>query len=244
MNHNGFGAGNFKALFEAIEVEQGKRGNLEVEDKQGRSLWGDMDTAKEDPVFGLKRVFMQDTNPNKVLLGVGTYVDEHGQPFVLPSVQMAEKIVTEKYENDKNYSFPEGIPEFRAQAAKLMFGDSPILDRLATCQTVSGTGALQTGFKFLKSFTKERNVYMTDPSWSLHTDIIERAGFRPIPLTYYKNKEIDEVKFQRDLRQVPNGSIVLLQSGCHNPTGLDPEWSPILDIVKEKNLIVFFDSAY
>ncbi|XP_023030347.1 4-hydroxyphenylpyruvate dioxygenase [Leptinotarsa decemlineata] len=27
-NHNGFGAGNFKALFEAIEVEQNKRGNL------------------------------------------------------------------------------------------------------------------------------------------------------------------------------------------------------------------------
>lgn len=27
-NHNGFGAGNFKALFEAIEVEQARRGNL------------------------------------------------------------------------------------------------------------------------------------------------------------------------------------------------------------------------
>ena len=27
-NHNGFGAGNFKSLFEAIEAEQDKRGNL------------------------------------------------------------------------------------------------------------------------------------------------------------------------------------------------------------------------
>ena len=27
-NHNGFGAGNFQALFEAIEMEQAKRGNL------------------------------------------------------------------------------------------------------------------------------------------------------------------------------------------------------------------------
>ncbi|XP_055693461.1 4-hydroxyphenylpyruvate dioxygenase [Lutzomyia longipalpis] len=27
-NHNGFGAGNFKSLFEAIELDQGKRGNL------------------------------------------------------------------------------------------------------------------------------------------------------------------------------------------------------------------------
>jgi 4-hydroxyphenylpyruvate dioxygenase len=27
-NHQGFGAGNFKALFESIEIEQGRRGNL------------------------------------------------------------------------------------------------------------------------------------------------------------------------------------------------------------------------
>lgn len=27
-NHSGFGAGNFKALFESIEAEQSKRGNL------------------------------------------------------------------------------------------------------------------------------------------------------------------------------------------------------------------------
>ena len=27
-NHNGFGAGNFKALFEAIEADQAARGNL------------------------------------------------------------------------------------------------------------------------------------------------------------------------------------------------------------------------
>ena len=27
-NHSGFGAGNFKALIESIEIEQGRRGNL------------------------------------------------------------------------------------------------------------------------------------------------------------------------------------------------------------------------
>ena len=27
-NHQGFGAGNFKALFESIEIEQNERGNL------------------------------------------------------------------------------------------------------------------------------------------------------------------------------------------------------------------------
>lgn len=33
-NNSGFGAGNFKSLFEAIELEQGKRGNL-IEDSKG-----------------------------------------------------------------------------------------------------------------------------------------------------------------------------------------------------------------
>ena len=73
-------------MFEAIEVEQGKRGNLEVQKKEGISLWNDLEKCEEDPVFGLKRVYLEDQNPNKVLLGVGTYVDEHGKPFVLPSV--------------------------------------------------------------------------------------------------------------------------------------------------------------
>ncbi|KHJ79820.1 hypothetical protein OESDEN_20520, partial [Oesophagostomum dentatum] len=31
-NHQGFGAGNFKALFESIELEQNERGNLFYED--------------------------------------------------------------------------------------------------------------------------------------------------------------------------------------------------------------------
>ena len=39
-NHQGFGAGNFKALFESIELEQNERGNLFYEDvtKGGRKL--------------------------------------------------------------------------------------------------------------------------------------------------------------------------------------------------------------
>jgi len=32
-NHQGFGAGNFKALFEAIERDQAERGNLAIGDK-------------------------------------------------------------------------------------------------------------------------------------------------------------------------------------------------------------------
>jgi aspartate aminotransferase len=46
---------------------------------------------------------------------------------------------------DKEYAFPDGIPSFRASAMKLAYGeDHPAIkdDRLASMQTVSGTGAL------------------------------------------------------------------------------------------------------
>lgn len=50
-----------------------------------------------------------------------------------------------------------------------------------------------------------------------------------------------------DLQQAPETAIVLLHACAHNPTGVDPtpgQWGQILDIVKQKRLLPFFDSAY
>ena len=50
-----------------------------------------------------------------------------------------------------------------------------------------------------------------------------------------------------DLQSCPSGSIVLLHLCAHNPTGVDPsveQWEQILDVVKSKNLLPFFDNAY
>jgi aspartate aminotransferase len=50
-----------------------------------------------------------------------------------------------------------------------------------------------------------------------------------------------------DIKAAPNGAILLLHACAHNPTGCDPtkeQWKVVSDLCKEKNLIVFFDSAY
>ncbi len=50
-----------------------------------------------------------------------------------------------------------------------------------------------------------------------------------------------------DLRQAPEGSIVLLHACAHNPTGVDPtpeQWRGILQTVQQKCMLPFFDSAY
>ncbi|MBQ5154068.1 aminotransferase class I/II-fold pyridoxal phosphate-dependent enzyme, partial [Macrococcus caseolyticus] len=47
--------------------------------------------------------------------------------------------------------------------------------------------------------------------------------------------------------EAKKGDILLLHACAHNPTGLDPtreQWKKIAAIAKEKQLFVFFDSAY
>jgi len=50
-----------------------------------------------------------------------------------------------------------------------------------------------------------------------------------------------------DLNKADNESIVVLHSCAHNPTGQDPtmkQWEQILEVIKKKNHLAAFDSAY
>ena len=156
------------------------------------SVWRKLDAATPDPVFGLIHVFLKDECEKKVLLGVGAYRDDAGKPFVLESVRRAEKILLDK-KLDKEYAFPDGIPSFRKKAVDLAYGPDHVAnteDRIASMQTVSGTGALRMGFAMLKSFYPKPNqrVYVPNPTWSLHHNIIERAGFDLHYFRYYKRE--------------------------------------------------------
>eukprot|EP01022_Parablepharisma_sp_SALTPOND_P028586 TRINITY_DN7119_c0_g2_i1.p3 TRINITY_DN7119_c0_g2~~TRINITY_DN7119_c0_g2_i1.p3 ORF type:complete len:213 (+),score=11.99 TRINITY_DN7119_c0_g2_i1:757-1395(+) len=49
------------------------------------------------------------------------------------------------------------------------------------------------------------------------------------------------------LKSIPANSVVLLHACAHNPTGFDPskdQWHQILETVKERKLLPFFDMAY
>lgn len=51
----------------------------------------------------------------------------------------------------------------------------------------------------------------------------------------------------KDLSNAPAGSVVLLHTCAHNPTGVDPskeEWHRIAKVMKENNLFPWFDNAY
>lgn len=65
-----------------------------------------------------------------------------------------------------------GHPEFTRAAAALLFGENStvlIQNRVATVQTISGTGANYLGALFTHKyyrFNGERKMYVSDPTWS------------------------------------------------------------------------------
>lgn len=60
-------------------------------------------------------------------------------------------------------------------------------------------------------------------------------------------RAIDFEGFCADLKNAPEGAVIILHACAHNPTGCDPtkeQWVKLADIIEEKKLFPFFDSAY
>lgn len=149
--------------------------------------------AAPDPILGIAGFFKKDTNPNKILLGVGAYRDDNGKPWVLPSVRLAEKqILTECL--DKEYLPQFGSTDFNKAAAKLALGDcSDALSRIATFQSISGTGGLCLGMEFLAKFLENKDIYVCKPTWPNHYLMAQHARLQVKHYKYYdaKTKSLD-----------------------------------------------------
>jgi aromatic-amino-acid transaminase len=216
-----------------------------------RSPFSEVPLAPADPILGLTDAFNTDTNPNKVNLGVGVYQDGTGKVPVLQVVREAEKLWYEK-EDSKSYLPIDGAPAFRKEVQALLLGaDSPIIaqGRAVTAQALGGTGALKIGADFLRRFLPNKEIYISKPSWENHRALFESAGFEVKEYTYYSPEKfgLDFEAMRADLTSLSNGSIVLLHTCCHNPTGSDPtpeQWREIVEISKSKGFVPFLDFAY
>jgi aspartate aminotransferase len=87
-----------------------------------------------DAIFALTTSYNADSFPEKVNLGQGTYKDEDGKPYILPSVVLAkDKIAGSNHE----YLPILGLPAFRKLAVELVIGtDSPVIAEKRVCATV------------------------------------------------------------------------------------------------------------
>lgn len=201
-----------------------------------------------DAVFGVSDRFKKDPSPQKVNLVIGAYRDEEGKPWVLPCVQEAKERLPKGHE----YLPMGGDPDFLKAAQRILFGDAWIAEnsaRVASVQSLSGTGALRLGTEFFKRFLPGRTVYLPNPTWANHKNICADSGVESGVYNYYseQTKGLDFEGMIKSLESFPDGSIILLHGVAHNPTGVDPkleQWEAIAKVMTGKNHIAFFDCAY
>lgn len=211
-----------------------------------------VDAYAGDPILSLMERFKVDPRSDKVNLSIGLYYNEDGVIPQLQAVALAEERLNAQPHGASIYLPMEGLNSYRSAIAPLLFGaNHPALleGRIATIQTLGGSGALKVGADFLKTYFPKSQVWVSDPTWENHVAIFGGAGFEVNTYPWF-DSETNGVRFEallETLQTLPAQSIVLLHPCCHNPTGsdlTDAQWDAVVEILKARELIPFLDIAY
>jgi aromatic-amino-acid transaminase len=207
--------------------------------------------APKDPILGVTEAFVADTNPKKVNLGVGVYTGDDGKVPVLECVRRAEAERAQAAA-PKAYLPIDGLKTYDAAVQELVFGsesEARRSGRIVTVQALGGSGGLKIGADFLRQVSPDATVWISDPSWENHRALFEGAGFTVKAYPYYDaaSHGLNFSGMKSALQAMPAGSIVILHSCCHNPTGVDltqEQWREVLAVVRSRGLVPFLDLAY
>lgn len=209
-------------------------------------MYAHITPSTPDPIMSLMEAYMQDANPQKVNLGIGLYYDHQGNIPLMQAVHIAEQRLLEQ---QRPHTYPpiEGSALFARQIQTLLFGEPA--DRIATVQTVGGSGALKLGADFIHHYLARREIWVSDPTWANHWAIFEGAGLKVNTYPYFDDAS-GQLRFEAmldTLSALPEGAVVLLHPCCHNPTGTDlnpSQWQAVIEVVQRRRLLPFFDIAY
>jgi aromatic-amino-acid transaminase len=210
-----------------------------------------IDAYPGDPILSLNEDFQKDPRSNKVNLSIGIYFDDDGRLPVMRAVHEAEAAILNE-PGPKPYLPMAGFAHYRDAVQALVFGEATPAraeGRIATVQTIGGSGALKVGADFIKRYFPQSQVWVSDPTWENHRFIFERAGFEVNTYPYY-DEATGGLKFDAMLAAIdalPARSIVLLHACCHNPTGVDldrAQWERLIDVLQARDLLPFVDMAY
>lgn len=211
-----------------------------------------VDAYAGDPILSLMEAFHQDNRGEKVNLSIGLYYNEQAIIPRLGAVQQAEVRLQNQPQSASLYLPMEGLAPYRRAVQNLLFGElHPALraGRIATIQTLGGSGALKVGADFLKCYFPDAEVWVSDPTWENHIAIFAGAGFSVHTYPYFDNtrRGVDFAAMLATLKTLPAHSIVLLHPCCHNPTGADltrNQWDQLIEVLIARELIPFLDIAY
>lgn len=203
----------------------------------------------EDPIYGLQVTYKKDERPHKINLSIGVFPGAQGKAFRFQVVDQAEEII-HQMRPGKDYLPIDGLSSFCEATADLILGTERIRSKMKcyTAQTVGSTAALHIGGKFLaQNITKK--IFIPDPTWVNHRKLFESCGLDVAiyPYRITQDGSLDIEAIIEAIDSMPEGSCILLQASCHNPTGIDPkveEWKILSHAIKAKKLFPFFDIAY
>ncbi|KAF1685081.1 aromatic amino acid aminotransferase [Pseudoxanthomonas broegbernensis] len=215
------------------------------------SFFSNVELVPGDPILGLTEAYNADNRATKVNLGVGIYYDEQGRIPLLKAVQQVEHALAAA-NRPRGYLPIDGLAAYTQATRELLFGkDSPLLaaGRVATTQTVGGSGALRVGAELLRKTLPHATLALSDPSWENHRAVFSAAGFEVVDYTYFDaaSHGLDFAGMLADLGKLQPGTTVLLHACCHNPTGADltvEQWKQVAAVLKERRLFPFIDMAY
>jgi len=201
-----------------------------------------------DPILGTAAAFRADPHPRKVNLGVGAYRDDSGRPIVFNAVKKAELIISET-ETEKEYSPIDGNPALKPLTLELLFGSAAAAPRIASAQTLSGTGALRVAGEFLAAHVRPPALLVSDPTWETHRTIFGKAGLKVETYPYWDaaSRSLNFQGFLAALNSAAPGTCVVLHACAHNPTGVDPspgQWAEIVGVLAARRLLPLVDNAY
>eukprot|EP00792_Barthelona_sp_PAP020_P011482 TRINITY_DN547_c0_g1_i1.p1 TRINITY_DN547_c0_g1~~TRINITY_DN547_c0_g1_i1.p1 ORF type:complete len:416 (-),score=83.62 TRINITY_DN547_c0_g1_i1:11-1258(-) len=216
------------------------------------SFIGDVPHIEPDGILVLNSLYNADSNPLKVNLGVGAYRNDEGFPYILKCVDEAESRLKTKY--DHEYPPIQGKEEYLTAAKKVIFGSNSHLvfdKRICAFQSISASGALTVIMDFIKQFVPEMHFFLSSPTWPNHIPML-KGRFMEEQIHSYRyysesTKSLDFKGMIEDIENIPEGSVILLQPICHNPTGVDPDneqWKLILQVILDRKIIPFIDCAY
>ncbi|MDR5773837.1 MULTISPECIES: amino acid aminotransferase [unclassified Caballeronia] len=210
-----------------------------------------IDAYPGDPILTLNENFQKDPRTDKVNLSIGIYFDDAGRLPVMQAVREAELSLLQEL-GPKPYLPMAGFAHYRDAVQTLVFGaeSAPRADgRIASVQTLGGSGALKVGADFIRRYFPDAKVWVSDPTWENHRFIFERAGFEVDTYPYY-DEATGGLLFDAMLDAIdklPAKSVVLLHACCHNPTGVDldeAQWVKVIDVLQKRDLLPFVDMAY
>ncbi|MCC8684406.1 amino acid aminotransferase [Xanthomonas campestris pv. raphani] len=215
------------------------------------SFFANVEQVPGDPILGLTEAYNADSRPNKVNLGVGIYYDENGRIPLLRTVQKIEQQLALDAK-PRGYLPIDGLAAYDKATQELLFGAESALvasGRVATSQTVGGSGALRVGADLLKKLLPTSTIAISNPSWENHRAVFGAAGFEVVDYTYFDaaSHGLNFDGMLADLAKLEPGTVVLLHACCHNPTGADlskEQWKQVAGLLKERNLFPFVDIAY